>query len=327
MANEEPAPEASPRPGSTGIPGQGDIPGLAFPARPASPRALQRLRDTRYRLYWVRSFSIVFTAIALTLVIFLAVFTRPGQVVDAFTRYATFSGANLLLGVDRYVLSAVGMPSIAVALGVAALIALIRRRWALAARAVVIVGGANLTTQVLKHYIIDRPHLDVDYATANSLPSGHTTAAMAAAAALIIVVPHRWRTATVWFGAIFTSLMGASVMVNGWHRLADVIAAILVVTLWMLALTPAEERQSATSPGQKIAWAVGVLGTLSGVAGVAGIWWWLGQQGYLGVEIAGSVMEQMSMEMDFAKLLAAASMLLIIGLSFWALTTLDRHAR
>ncbi|MDO5672926.1 MAG: phosphatase PAP2 family protein [Actinomycetaceae bacterium] len=186
--------------------------------------------------------STFYAAIAAAIT-WVCVYTVPGQNLDALAHTASKAAKGALLRIDTYLLDLVSIPIVAGVMAIAAAVALIRKRWALAARAILLVVGANVTTQALKHYILQRPDLGVDIATVNSLPSGHTTAAAAAAAALIMVVPHSWRTAATWLGTILTTLMGASVLANGWHRLSDVLVAILVVATWTLALAPYEKRR------------------------------------------------------------------------------------
>lgn len=163
-----------------------------------------------------------------------------------------------LRGVDRHVLDVVSAPMIAGLMVVAGLIALARRRPALAVRALVIIGLATVTTQLLKHYVLWREGL-ATYGTPNSLPSGHVTAAATAAVALTIVVPARWRGATAWIGAAWTALMGLSVVVNEWHRPSDVVAAVGVVSCYALLLSPVEtspHRREGSLLITRVAWAV-----------------------------------------------------------------------
>jgi len=69
-------------------------------------------------------------------------------------------------------------------------LALVRRRFDLALAAVALIGGANVTTQILKYDLFTRPDLSQG---PNSLPSGHTTVALSIALAAVIVAPSAWR--------------------------------------------------------------------------------------------------------------------------------------
>lgn len=92
--------------------------------------------------------------------------------------------------------------------------------------------GANATTQVLKNYVVVKPNLGIQEAISNSAPSGHTTFAAAAGLALFLASPKWFRPTVAFFSMLFTVAAGCSTIVNGWHRPADVVAAILVTGLW-----------------------------------------------------------------------------------------------
>lgn len=97
---------------------------------------------------------------------------------------------------------------------------------------IAIAAGANLTTQLLKNYIIVKPNLGIQEALGNSAPSGHTTFAAAAGLALFLASPKRFRPTVALMSMVFTVAAGYSTVVNGWHRPADVVTAILVTGLW-----------------------------------------------------------------------------------------------
>ena len=97
----------------------------------------------------------------------------------------------------------------------------------------VLVGAAAVTsTYLLKHYLIVKPDLGVQEALSNSAPSGHTTFAAAAGAALFLAAPRFLRPTVALCAALATCLTGASTIINGWHRPADVVTAILVTAIW-----------------------------------------------------------------------------------------------
>ncbi len=113
-------------------------------------------------------------------------------------------------------------------------VTLVRRRWAAAAVALATMAGANLTTQILKNTVLDRPDRGVPTLDFNSLPSGHTTLAASAVAAVFLVSSPRWRPLVAAGGGTYSVLAGAATFINLWHRPADVIAALLVVGAWTL---------------------------------------------------------------------------------------------
>ncbi len=176
-------------------------------------------------------------------------------------------GQGRLWRVAEPVLDVVSVPSIAIVLLAAVLIATVRRRWELAVQVAVLLGGANLSTQVLKHVVLDRPRLGLAVFDENTLPSGHTTAAASASAALVFVVPPRARPWAAVLGAGYTAATGISTLVGRWHRPSDVVAALLVVLAWS-ALACA--LSAATGPGpRRLRAAGGGSAELSATAAIA----------------------------------------------------------
>jgi membrane-associated phospholipid phosphatase len=158
--------------------------------------------------------------------------TYTGQRVDQIAFEGARFGQGRLWRVAEPVLDVVSIPSVALVLLAAVLIATVRRRWELAVQVAVLVGGSNLTTQLLKHAVLDRPDHGLSAADDNTLPSGHTTAAASVAAALVFVVPPRARPWAALLGAGYTAATGVSTLVGRWHRPSDVAAAVLVVLAW-----------------------------------------------------------------------------------------------
>jgi membrane-associated phospholipid phosphatase len=109
-----------------------------------------------------------------------------------------------------------------------------RRREALVA--VVVVAGANVTTQTLKsvleHVRTKAFEHGYEFPWPNSFPSGHTTAAASIAVALLLVAPAAHRLLAAGVGAALTAVVGVSVVVLGWHNPSDVLGALLVVATW-----------------------------------------------------------------------------------------------
>ncbi|HEY8720601.1 phosphatase PAP2 family protein [Pengzhenrongella sp.] len=157
--------------------------------------------------------------------------TAAGQRVDQAVFEGALYGRNSLWHVAQPVLDVISVPYLAAVLVAAVLIAVVRRRWGLALQVALLVGGANLTTQVLKS-LFDRPDLNATPLFSNALPSGHTTAAASVSAALVFVVPPRARPWAAILGAVYTSATGVSTLIGRWHRPSDVAAAVLVVMAW-----------------------------------------------------------------------------------------------
>jgi membrane-associated phospholipid phosphatase len=160
------------------------------------------------------------------------VLSRTGQQLDEAAFAGAEHGQSRLLVVAEPVLSVISIPFIAVVLLSAMLLAVLRRRVLLAVQVAVLVGGANLTTQLLKHALLVRPDLGVGDRLSNALPSGHTTAAASVSAALLFVLPRRFRPAAAVVGVLYTVATGISTLVGRWHRPSDAVAAVLVVLAW-----------------------------------------------------------------------------------------------
>lgn len=159
--------------------------------------------------------------------------SERGQHADQLALEGAARGQGVLWDLAEPVLGVVSNSFIGLGLAVAVVLALVRGRWWLAAQVAILVGGANLTTQVLKHVVLDRPALlDIARADINTLPSGHTTVAASVAAGLLIAVPRRWRPLVAVAGAAYTAATGVSTLIGQWHRPSDVVAAILVVLAW-----------------------------------------------------------------------------------------------
>ncbi len=174
-------------------------------------------------------------AIAFAAVYYLTVLTVPGrQLGDALLRGALDTRSALSGTVDG-MLDVVSVASLLGAVAVVAVIALVRLDRVRGLAAVGILVGANLSTLVLKNYLLPRPDLGLDEiapATLNSLPSGHSTAAFSAVAALVFVLPGRWRLPVASAGAGFAALVAVATISAGWHRAGDAVAAFLLVGLW-----------------------------------------------------------------------------------------------
>lgn len=166
----------------------------------------------------------------------LFVTTNTGQILE----FAALESASATLPDLHDTLSRM-LQYLPQAVGVVAILAFIvltvyRRRWLASLIAVGTFAGANLSTQLLKNFLFDRPMLGngVPYYTGNSLPSGHTTFAAAAVIALFLVVAPRWRPAVAFVGALFATSVGAGTFLEAWHRPADMVAAYLVAGIWGL---------------------------------------------------------------------------------------------
>lgn len=143
-----------------------------------------------------------------------------------------------------------------VLLALACGIALARRRPRGAAAALLVVAGANLTTQVFKA-LLAHPRfqsvLGAEQLAANSFPSGHVTAVASIAIAYVFVVPRDWRPEAALIGAGTVAVVGCSVMALNWHYPSDVLGGALVAAGWgfaALAALRATRGRTRWRPGQ-----------------------------------------------------------------------------
>lgn len=211
------------------------------------PSAAARVRSARTRRWALALTAASVVGIAVVWNVF--VLTRTGQQLDDAAFVGAERGRSRLLLVAEPVLSVISVPFIAVVLLSAMLLAVVRRRVLLAVQVAVLVGGANLSTQVLKHLVLERPDLDVGDRLENALPSGHTTAAASVSAALLFVVPRRARPTAAVLGVVYTVATGVSTLVGRWHRPSDAVAAVLMVLAWA-GVASMLGRRGWVSPGQ-----------------------------------------------------------------------------
>jgi len=131
-------------------------------------------------------------------------------------------------------------------------LALLRRRPLMALLVPVILGGANLTTQLLKPALADVRLIElqgVGTVYPGSWPSGHATAAMSLALCLVLVVGPGLRVAAAPLGAGYAIAVGYALVALGWHLPSDVLGGYLVAATFTLlgaaALAALEARHPA----------------------------------------------------------------------------------
>ena len=113
--------------------------------------------------------------------------------------------------------------------------AVVRRRLVLALVAAAVIGGSIVTTEVLKHVLLQRPDLIGQAPFANTFPSGHATIALGVGVAATLVVPPRIRRPTALLALAYAVAVGVALIAAGWHRPSDVAGGFLVVVGWAAA--------------------------------------------------------------------------------------------
>ena len=217
------------------------------------------LHATRHDTRWTAALAAILSVGVLALVASVALQSPRGQRWDDWALSTVFAGENA----RTTLLSGLGYVSIAgvtVVAGACVVLALSRGQVRLAAIALTLIAGANITTQLLKHVVLTRP--DYGFSTLNSLPSGHTTVVASAAAALILVSPRALRVVFAGLGSFAITMTGASTIVAGWHRPADVVAALAVCLAWTGAAALVADGERRADPGSAFASVLGAAAAL-----------------------------------------------------------------
>lgn len=230
------------------------------------------------RAFW-RLIALAAASTILTVALYaVTVGTEVGQLVGELilggrpTAAAVDDAATVLGSISRITLL---MGTISIAS-----LALLQRRTRVAIGVVVLIVGANVTTQLAKGLVLDRvDQLDgLFYPLGNSFPSGHVTAAASIAAALLIVVPPVLRAPTAVAASLAITAVGLSTLLLGWHRMADAVGGTLVATAWAAGVSAFLVWRRGIGPVGRRAFALGRLGSraliigglvLSGLGGLA----------------------------------------------------------
>lgn len=160
------------------------------------------------------------------------VVSAEGRVADHAAMLGAERGQTAIWPTFYAVLEAISIPFLLIVVLGSFALGVLRRRWIVAIQVVLLVGGSNLTTQLLKQNILELPADDPLPAVANSLPSGHTTVAASLAVAVLFTVSRRWRPLAAVLGMVYAVLVGVTTVIGQWHRPSDVITAYLVVAAW-----------------------------------------------------------------------------------------------
>ncbi|MCQ1945726.1 phosphatase PAP2 family protein [Arthrobacter sp. zg-Y1116] len=202
--------------------------------------------------------------------------TTTGQLADE----SAFQEAELIApATERPViafLDELPLISVFIAVIVVVFVSILRHRISPAVIALGTFGAANVSSQLLKRTVLDRPDRGVVTLDFNSLPSGHTTLAASAAAAVFLLASPRWRPLVALFGGSYAVLAGAATFLNLWHRPADVVASLLVVAAWtlvgglvMMRTNPDWNRWPANGAAQGTAKVIAVICAVPGVLATA----------------------------------------------------------
>jgi membrane-associated phospholipid phosphatase len=200
----------------------------------AEPGALD---DVARRKVWTFLAVALLCVLGVVVVYVLAVHTHRGRDLDQVAYEGRSVTRPAATRASEHLLRTISETSLALLGGALVLVALLRRRPRLALAVGVALGGAVLTTEVLKRYVLDRPpDPSVGGIPFNSYPSGHATIGMSLSLGLMIVVAHHWRWLAAIAAAAVATLFGTGVLITGWHRPSDVFGAYMVSLAWFCAV-------------------------------------------------------------------------------------------
>jgi len=180
----------------------------------------------------------------------LAVRTTWGQRLDA----TALSGRGALrprtIDAAAQLLDTISVASLVLVGGLIVLIALARRRPFLSLGAGIVIAGACISTELLKHVFLSRPDLGIidPLGRTPSFPSGHTTVAFSLAMAALLVAPSRYRALVGIAGTLYGIGVGVAVVATANHRPSDPIGAVLVVTAWAATVAASLQSVSVGTP-------------------------------------------------------------------------------
>lgn len=161
----------------------------------------------------------------------------------------------------RGLLDTISVASLAtVAVGMLAFAAA-RRKRDLAAAAAVLLAGANVTTQVLKHELATRSGSPMELS--RSFPSGHATVAMSVALAVLLLAPPRLRLPVALVGGLYASAVGIALVVTAAHYPSDVAAGFCVAGVWAAVAALFITRPPTGAPSARAVLSVATVAVLS----------------------------------------------------------------
>jgi membrane-associated phospholipid phosphatase len=178
--------------------------------------------------------------LAFSVLLTLAYYVGPAQWLDA----AALHGFNSLYreGIDSL---AIGLAHLcnpfpyAIVASAVIVVAIKTRGLRTGAAVTLLLGGANVSSQVLKPLLAHHRELYYTEWHLNNIndaafPSGHATAAMALSLAVLIIVPRSYRPLAATLGALFTVSVSFSILILQWHFPSDVVGGYLIATGWGL---------------------------------------------------------------------------------------------
>ncbi|RLV50455.1 phosphatase PAP2 family protein [Nocardioides mangrovicus] len=190
--------------------------------------------------------ALVGTVALLGLLYALVVLWPLGRWVDERVTVRVAQAAGREAHTAETLLALESAATVAAVLVAVLVVGVVRSRVPDAIAAVAAAGLAALATETLKLAVLSRPETSGFSLLpgTGSFPSGHVTIAVATAVAVVRVAPPRARAVTGVVAATLSGLVGAAVVVAGWHRPGDVAAGVLVAVIAHQATALAAARLS-----------------------------------------------------------------------------------
>ncbi len=234
------------------------------------------LHPSPARVGWV-AFVAALGALAAYL---LLVLTRAGQEVENLALLGAREEFRELRAESLTELHEISALSFALAIALVMAVALLRHKPMLAATAAGVMVTSVVAAELIKRILV-RPELveAPQHWLSNSFPSGHVAVAVAVGVGAVLVVPYVLRPLVTLGAAVYASVIAQAVGIAGWHRLADVVGAALLVlavaSLALLILAQAGRVERFTRPRRigftLVALLVGGAALVFGGAGLMGM--------------------------------------------------------
>lgn len=270
---------------------------------------------------WRRLGRVAIVVISLCAFVILTVLSLrsfTGQALDDIVLSTLRVGHRQVLPLTDLLRTGVSEISVGIAILIVMVIAAARRRFALAMRMGVMIAGANITTQLLKRWILDRPFLGVGIDLGNSYPSGHATVLVSVALAAVVVVSQRIRSLVAAGVSVITALSLIVIIVSGWHRPSDIIGAILISLIWAMTLAPQEEPvKTSDTLNRRMLVASGSAVILSAIA--VGLLWSQLRTLAASVALPGNVSAVVSSHAALSLVVSLIAVVFIVGLAVLAI--------
>lgn len=244
---------------------------------PTTRRGGARRRLTDDITLWGRTVAVL-AAVGLSVCVLLVVTPWGQRLDDAPLRLVGLYYPNAWH--VNIALSHIKPTTMAMVTAAVCLMALVRRRTDTAVGALVALVGANLTTLVVKSWLLPRPDYGVvspGIDAGNTSPSGHTTAAMSFAVAVLLTSPRQVSYVATALASAAVTFAGVGMVLVHAHRPGDVVAGLCVGLVWAgaaVAVTHRLRRRHGVQERPQLGtlWMHAFVAVLAAFAAVAWIW-------------------------------------------------------